>query len=423
MRATTPLVALAVGTLLFSACADQSDPASPNEPDLTAAAVRQGPSDDPNALARGVPGFGGFFYDAQGQPTMYLKGPADRGPAERALEPYLRARGHAASALKVRAGAFSWAELEDWQVRATVEVLAEAGAVFVDADEGSNRVRVGVERGGSGRIQAALRRAGVPDAAVIVQETEPVRFAVGDPKPKAKPGGGPSLQGLVRPIVGGVQINFPGFLCTLGFNATAGGQPSFITNSHCTNEQGGVEGTPYWQPTQTVDPNQIAVEVDDPTYSNGLPGCPAGRECRRSDASRASYNGGVNFTRGRIAKTQRPRRGGLGIVGNFTITGEGSAAQGQTVNKVGRTTGWSQGVVTNACVNTNVSGSNITQLCQNFVSASVGSGDSGSPTFIIGSGDNVTLVGILWGGIGSSTFVYSPLSNVEQELGALTTTP
>ena len=54
------------------------------------------------------------------------------------------------------------------------------------------------------------------------------------------------------------------------------------------------------------------------------------------------------------------------------------------------------------------------------MSASVGSGDSGSPVFAISSGTNVTLLGILWGGSGSS-FVFSPLSNIEGELGALTT--
>lgn len=34
---------------------------------------------------------------------------------------------------------------------------------------------------------------------------------------------------------------------------------------------------------------------------------------------------------------------------------------------------------------------------------------------------NVTLLGILWGGSGSISFVFSPLSNIEGELGALTT--
>ena len=179
-----------------------------------------------------------------------------------------------------------------------------------------------------------MQRLGLPASAVIVEETEPIRFAVADPKPRAKPGSGPSLQGLVRPIIGGVQINFPGFLCTLGFNATAGGQSSFITNSHCTNIQGGVQNTQYWQPLQSVDGTVIAVEVADPNYLTGGQ-CPAGRRCRFSDASRAQYNTGINFTIGRIARTSSPRRNSLTIAGNFVITGElGSATVGQTVNKV-----------------------------------------------------------------------------------------
>jgi hypothetical protein len=73
-------------------------------------------------------------------------------------------------------------------------------------------------------------------------------------------------------------------------------------------------------------------------------------------------------------------------------------------------------------VNTGVSGSNIVLLCQNFVNAGVGGGDSGSDVFRVGGGHNVTLLGILWGGNGAGTlFVYSPMSGVERELGAVTT--
>ncbi len=418
MRFRAALLATSVGSaLVLVSCTDHTDPAAPTDhsPD-PALATLQGGADDPIALGRSVPGFGGFFLDAQGAPTVYLKDPGQRGNAVRALEPFFRARGLAGGQLKVRRADYDWAELERWYSRAGKEALALPGGVYVDADEASNRVRIGVERGAAGRIRGALARIGVPDAAVIVEETEPVRYAVAPPKPK--PGSGSSLQGVVRPIIAGVQINFPGFLCTLGFNVGGG---SFITNSHCTNVQGGAEGTPYWQPTQSASPSQIATEAADPSYSGNSSGCPAGRVCRFSDASRARYQSGfTQFTLGRIAKTQRPGRS-TSIAGSFTITSEGTAVAGNVVNKVGRTTGWSQGRVTNTCVHTNVSGSNVTQLCQTFVSATVGSGDSGSPVFAITSGDNVRLVGILWGGSGSNTFIFSPLSAVEGELGGLTT--
>ena len=349
---------------------------------------------------------------------MYLKDAGQRGKAERALMPYLQQHGVAAGRIQVRPGRFDWGQLESFQTKVSAETLKLPGAVFVDADEASNRVTIGVERGKGGQVRAALGRLGLPAGAAAVVETEPVTFAAA-PKPQ-----GTSLQGRVRPIVGGVQINFPGFLCTLGFSVIAGGVRSFITNSHCTENQGGNDGTPYWQPLQSVDPTQIATEVQDPNYT-ALQGCPSGRLCRRADASRARYDIDATNTSlvafGRIAKTARPSKSSLAVTGQFAITAEGEAVAGQTVNKVGRTTGWSQGRVTAVCANTNVSGSNLTELCQDFVTASVGSGDSGSPVFAISTGDNVTLLGILWGGSGSSSFVFSPLSNIELELGALTT--
>jgi len=389
--------------LALAACSDQSQPSAPDlPPDLARA---QGQPDDANALARTVPGFGGFFYDAQGRPTMYLTTPGARGAAERALAPYLQKHGVAAGQIQTRPAAHSWDQLERWHGRVSPTALALKGAVFVDADEAMNRLTVGAERGAVGQVRAALARLGLPASAVVVQEAAPVTFAA------APKGQGTSLQGRVRPILAGVQINFPGFLCSLGFNISGG----FITASHCTNVQGGVEGTPYWQPLQSTDPVQIATEVADPTYVSGG-SCPPGKRCRRSDSSKSTYANGIAFSLGSIAQTARPGRS-LTITGQWSVTGEGVATVGQVVNKVGRTTGWSQGQVTNTCVDTNVSGSDITQLCQNFVSATVGSGDSGSPVFAIQSGNNVAIVGILWGGSGSQSFVYSPIANIHQDLG------
>ena len=106
-----------------------------------------------------------------------------------------------------------------------------------------------------------------------------------------------------------------------------------------------------------------------------------------------------------------------------------SPVVGETLNKVGRTTGWTRGTVSATCVNTNVAGTNITQLCQGFVNAGVAGGDSGSPVFRVtnapASGD-VRLYGILWGGNSAGTlFVFSPIGSVNiqrsTELGPLTT--
>jgi hypothetical protein len=298
--------------------------------------------------------------------------------------------------------------------RASAEVLALPGTVYADHDESVGRLVFGVENTAAiNGVRMALERLGLSGNEVEIRLASPIRQLV-------------TLRDRFRPTIAGTQIHFGNYLCTMGFNVTTGsGDRSFITNSHCTNTQGGVEGTQYYQPTSSVDPTVIATEVADPGYFRGG-ACPRGRKCRYSDASRANYSSSVASNQGEIAKPASTG-GTLEVSGIFTITAQDAStktfARNTVVNKVGRTTGWSQGPVTNSCVNTSVSGSNITQLCQTFVSAAVGSGDSGSPVFRITSGDQVTLVGILWGGSSDNrTFVFSPLSQVVQEFGTVNAT-
>jgi len=412
---------LAAGVAVaITACQDNPAPTAPDARVLPAQVQSSQGPELPSAAEfdRQVPGFGGFFLNPDGTPTVYLTRGSSRVPAERLLAGYLAGRGLSTAAVHVFEARYGWAQLQHWQEAATAEALAVPGAVFVDNDETSNRVLVGVESlGAAGQIRAATARLGVPDDAVIVRQVDPIHQVA-------------TLQNVVdRPVRAGVQINFPGFLCSVGFNATSGTQKSFITASHCTNTQGGVESTPYWQPLKSVAPTQIATEVADPVYVKNGPGCPAGHKCRVSDAARAAYLNGANQALGLLARTSGPNNGSLSIVGSFNITSDdckstlgGCLAVGVRVNKVGRTTGWTAGNITNTCVNIGVSGTSIVQLCQTLVSAGVGGGDSGSDVFRITTSPNVKLAGILWGGNSSGTqFVYSPLANVIRDLGPLTT--
>ena len=295
---------------------------------------------------------------------------------------------------------------------ASREVLALPGTVFADHDEARGKLVFGVENDNPiAGIQRALAARGLSAGEYVIEHAEPIHMLA-------------TLRDRFRPTQAGTQIHFGGYLCTMGFNVDHAGGRSFITNSHCTNTQGGVEGTQYYQPVSSVDPTVIATEVADPTYSST--GCSAGKVCRKSDASRALYSGSVASSRGVIAKTTGVNTGSLTTSGFFSITEQnntGTTFSG-SINKVGRTTGWTEGTVSGTCVNVNVSGSNIQQQCQTLVTnnsaAIVGSGDSGSPVFQIISGDNVRLVGILWGGGGSTQFVFSPLKNIQDELGAVT---
>jgi hypothetical protein len=307
-------------------------------------------------------------------------------------------------------------DLAAWFARAAPEVMALPNTVFADHDEAGNMLVFGVEdlnvlRG----VNNVLARQGVPTSAYRVQITQPIHFM------------STTLRTEHRPAKGGLQIHWDGYVCTLGFNVDHGGGRSFITNSHCTTTQGTTGSTLYNQPSRSASPTAIAQEADDPSYSSALPGCSSGKTCRYSDAARALYINGTTSSLGEVAKTTGENNGSLNVSGSFWITGQDDASTSFNggMHKVGRTTGWTSGNVTNTCATVNVSGSSIQLLCQTLVQrrgkAIVGGGDSGSPVFTRGSGDEVTLVGILWGGSSSGDlFVFSPLSGVKRELGSFT---
>ena len=292
------------------------------------------------------------------------------------------------------------------------------GVVFTDVDESLNSLKVGVERPDLiGVIEQKLIQQGIPRGAFIVEQAKPVVLAS-------------TLLDYMRPLQGGLQIAFQNnpsyyYQCTLGFNGIRTGINGFVVNSHCTYNQGGVDDTVYYQPTP-FSVNRIGIEITDPLYTaSNCPRGTGGKICRWSDSAYVQLDSNVNSDLGRIERPVSVNTYSLNIAGSFNIVSEGSSLVGQTLNKVGRTTGWTQGQVTNTCVNTSVYGTNILLICQDFVSAGVGSGDSGSPVFsIINTQNDVELRGILWGSSGSTMFVYSPIANIERndELGPINTT-
>lgn len=399
---------------LAAACDEPGEPLSPGAvPVPQFAQVPGGPELDQHALGQTIPGFGGLFID-NGVPTAYLTDAAARPALERALASFLSARGIQAAQLRVLPARFTFSELESVFDRARPPLFDGPGTVFADLDEARNRVVIGVENAGAeARVRQAVGALGLPQDAVIIERTGPI-FAL------------QSLRDRFDPIPGGVQIHFGNYLCSIGVIAKAGSQLGFVTASHCTNKQGGTEGTVYYQPLNSTDATVIGTEAIDPNYYNSHQGpCPyTGAKCRQSDAAFVASSGARVMQLGSIAEANLGSATWTGSYYTITGTASGYGTVGEMRDKVGRTTGHTRGTLTATCVDTGVSGSNIVLLCQNFVSSSsviVKGGDSGSQVFS-GSG-NVTWSGQLWGGNGSGTlFVYSPASNVLGELGALTVT-
>lgn len=415
LRGLFPLVAV------LAACSDGAAPAEPDRAPAQAAADRGLPPqartvDERYALiARDVPGFGGMYADETGTLNVYLVDPGQEGPARAAIASVM-GRDAAGRGLRVRRGTFGFAELDGWR-RKLPAVMALEGVVLSDIDERQNRLRVGVADAAAGqRVRDLLGRLGIPEDAVVVDEADPIRQSA-------------TVRDRMRPTQGGLQIAFSGSLCTLGFNVSRNFTPGFVTNSHCTNTQGGVESTEYFQPV-VGGTNYIGVEVIDPPYA--LAGqviggytCPAGRRCRFSDAAfvQNTEDQAVGYV---VRPTSRGRYSGsltIGSNGPFSFTSQsGVVFSGSQVDKVGRTTGWTYGPVTSSCVDVNVDGTDLTLFCQSLVDAGAGPGDSGSPVFTWDGGyyGLSTLHGILWGSNGAGTvFAFSTIGNVERELGCL----
>src|SRR5207245_11246292 len=117
-----------------------------------------------------------------------------------------------------------------------------------------NRLTVAVENQGLvASVQTEVSTAGVPQSAVNIVTADPIYTQV-------------TLQDQVRPIQGGLQIQFSNFLCSISYNAVRGGVAGFVTASHCTDIQGGVEGTLYYQPL-TASNTFIGTEIADRTYT------------------------------------------------------------------------------------------------------------------------------------------------------------
>jgi hypothetical protein len=421
--------------LFLLACQDsQTEPRSAPTFNVQVSTASQ-ETPDQLAVAQSVPGFGGYFIDSNGRPTVWLTDPAQRPAAAQALAGFLESFGWTEADLQVRQAQYDWIQLNTWYAQSWSAVLGLNGAVSTDIDEGSNRLRfTGLNSGALSAIGGTVASLGIPAGAVILAQRGPVRTVA-------------SLRDNVRPPYGGYQVQFfpaPAsplvLVCTIGLNAVKDGVASFLTNSHCSNVQGGITiRTDYYQATRgglIPDPNNfVAFEVEDPDYVSGGD-CPLARRCRYSDASRAQYGLGQSFILGRIARTQllnqalvsddttylavHPTHPSRRVIGEQALP-----VLGQTLSKVGRTTGWTSGKVVETCVDVSVTDSDITQRCQALVGAFVDGGDSGSPTWGLYTDGNVYWAGLLWG---SSTdlvtnevqFIFSPTANVRSEMGNVT---
>jgi hypothetical protein len=389
-------------------------------------------------VAQLVPGFGGMFFDEDGKLNVYMANQGERVSAQ--ASEARGARLEAALAvvfgtefirqgvpagqrpqINILDGAYDVLRLVEWRTGLD-RALSVPGVVFTDLDERHNRLKIGVEAGAPRELlDARVRQLGLPSGVVVIEESPPiVPYAL--------------LVDRLRPVQGGVQIGDGGLMrdgCTLGFNALRGTTSGFVIASHCTLIRGDV-GSPILQPldSQFID-NRIGIEVTDPPYFT-TGGCPPGRICRHSDSAFAAYDNASLSGRNTLVRTMGPN-GSIAVdntTPTFTVVGKTDMpVLGTIVNKVGRSTGWTEGAVTGTCINVNLVGTNLTYLCQHKVTPTTGPGprrigdcgDSGAPVFQVLT-NGVSLHGILCCGTpGGTESYFSSMGSIEAELGPLTT--
>lgn len=406
--------ALLLLTLPAAASPDQQE-STQNIPPAQDSPTTKRPKDLDDLLVeigRIAPGFGGMSFNSQDQVLEVYSLDLNEGPVlTKAFAAVFGATRVPRNGIRVRQGDYSVLQLAQWYESVRNKVLTLDGVVATDLHEGKNRLWVGIEdETVRTAVDAQLDSLGIPKGAVIIEVTGPIVSTV------------LTIRDSVRPVDGGVQITngTSGKICTYGFTTLKDGTTlGMVTAAHCTGTEGYVDSVAFYQPSGSDSTTRVGWEsIDPPLFNNSQNSrCPAGKACRYSDSTFVT-GGSLTLNRGYIA-----RPNGIGSITidstnpRFRITAEGSFMTGDTVSKVGRTSGLTSGSVSQTCYD-GASESGVYYLCQGVAEMVMQPGDSGSPVFK-GSSD-VTLVGLAWGAIGTKT-VFSSLGSVYMDLGASST--
>lgn len=352
-----------------------------------------------------VPGFAGWYKERDGSAVVLLK---DIAAAPQAIERVSRildareGRGQGAAPAPVerrriaaKRATFSFSELAGFRHLLTQDL--PDGVYTIDVDEVRNVVSFGVS---SAQVEQKLRanaaRLRIPPSALSVRLTE---------RPQSRS----SLSDYHRPVRSGLAVTFGGSTCTVGINAIWNNDPTwvgFFTASHC--------GTPWTVGSAIFNQggSRVGYEGDDVAPVSAY-WCPYAT-CRYSDAAWVAYDYQTRTASNGQNTLALPSWQAYGQAGAtdfdavYTINGEALPypSVGDPVFKVGATTGWTYGYITQTCEDAHQSdfdylNQDVWLLCQerSDVFSAVGDSGSGVFTWVYQNGQYYArFAGILWGG-------------------------
>ena len=406
-------------------------------------------------LAERVPGFGGIFLEDKGTRLVIRTtnvNTIDRASIENDVKVYLNTEapivgsavegGVPAMELRFKEANYEYNQLREWQDLIMEPMLDSEGVTLISLSQRQNKIRVGIEeeRFENGISELAYVNE-IPENAIEISVTG----AIQDLRSNH------SLRDIQRPLAGGLENNLYDSngvrlrgACTYSFNAWWSPEGimtrHWLTNSHCTRMRWSVFSNDQYYQSSITDGSAgyIGYEVHDPPGFN-LPffGC-SSTPCRFSDSALIKLSGNQNtWDFGTIARTEGfgalPGEGSGSLVINhsdprFEIVSEAESSdyfEGLWISKVGRSTGWTIGEVTDTCVHLNHFDSNIGNfryLCQEMGTLFVQPGDSASPVFAPSGPPQVTLYGIVWAMLGQGQgSVFSRITGVKEDLGHMIT--
>jgi hypothetical protein len=386
------------------------------------------------SLESDVPGFGGYWFDENGDMVVQLKDatPGRSAVARTRLTGVLNGRrnglANRGGDIRISPADYTFSELAAWRDVLTDDLVGKGvGVRSTDADEVRNRVVVGIS---NPSVRSVVRRAasalGVPQNALVIVEEGPVTPDLGvvGAVPRAVFSGD---------VYGGMPLlRTGGGLCTIGFFATHNGAMVGVSNSHCSSDtHGGPDGSEF----KTIAQQVIGYEVADRGFYDWCPDLFGILQwCRYADAMLFSTVGPAAVKTNQIVRFNVTNPGSSGGA-TYTainptnpfhvVNGRSSTSSGETVYKAGATTGRTQGTITATCKDIEYVILPIGPVmgCQHEATYGRAGGDSGAPVFTWPYGPaNVDLRGIHWGKYPQFTglkTVFSPLSGIERDFGAL----
>ena len=304
----------------------------------------------------------------------------------------------ALSNLRVLPGRYAFSNLVAWQQTLIADPAARGLWWGLDADEKANRLRVYVASAAAiEQVGAAGSRLGIPlEAMLILVEASSSDYT-------------DNLRNKYRPAFGGLMIanEEAQNSCTLGWNVKhpTTGEEGFLTAAHCIKRDDyGHLGTPFAQAGSnegTLGTVQLNPLWNDATLGYGGGDDCQGRDpCTHADVMWLRHNSASN-SRHTVARTAYAGvgdgGGSISIVGTFYPTAPSYTIYvGQPLNKMGRTTGWTSGVVIESCLFYDFPPKTVP--CTHKAGMRSGQGDSGAPVFHYASGTSIMPLGLLWGG-------------------------